>query len=44
MDTLLADGENERAPVPFLREVAELSPPRIDGLHSAPSWDGPNHR
>ncbi|WP_101297639.1 alpha/beta fold hydrolase [Halegenticoccus soli] len=35
---LLDDGENERALVLFLREVAEIPPAEIDVLRSAPNW------
>ena len=38
METLLEDGENERALVSFLRDVAKIPPAQIDTLRAAPNW------
>jgi pimeloyl-ACP methyl ester carboxylesterase len=38
LSALLDDGENERALLLFLREVAELPPAQVDALRAAPNW------
>lgn len=38
METLLDDGENERALVVFLRDIVELPSEQLDALRSAPNW------